>query len=276
MRSRVLATIAGKELRDARRNRWFVLFAAVFTLAALGLSVLGLSGLGTFGLAGFGRTTASLLQLVMLLVPLMGLLLGAMSIAGEREQGTLLTVLAQPVTAVEVFAGKTLGTLAAVAGVVAVGFLVSGAFLASATSLDRVGGFLTLAACTALLGGVHVGLGLLLSVWAGRTATAVGLALLVWLTVVFLSDLGVIGTAMVLRLTPGQLLWVSLMNPVQAFKLVALPALHGTLDTLGPSGRYAADVLGPWLRLVMASVLAAWMAAALGLAAWTFRRRGAL
>ena len=98
-----------KEFRDAQRNRWVTLLAAMFAVLSLALSTLGLSSLGTIGITGFGRTAASLLNLVLLLVPLMGLLMGAVSVSAEREQGTLVTVLAQPVTPSEVLLGKFLG-----------------------------------------------------------------------------------------------------------------------------------------------------------------------
>ena len=48
-----------KELRDARHNRWFVLYAIAFAVLSLSLAWLALSGAGNYGLAGFGRTSAS-------------------------------------------------------------------------------------------------------------------------------------------------------------------------------------------------------------------------
>jgi ABC-type transport system involved in multi-copper enzyme maturation permease subunit len=44
-----------KELRDARRNRWFILYAVAFAGLALAMAWLALSGVGASGLAGFGR-----------------------------------------------------------------------------------------------------------------------------------------------------------------------------------------------------------------------------
>src|SRR6516165_9185176 len=91
-----------KELQDTRRSRWFLLLAVVFAGLALALSLVGMSALGALGGAGFGRTTASLLNLVIVIVPLMGLVMSSLSVAGERENGTLLTILAQPVLLEEV------------------------------------------------------------------------------------------------------------------------------------------------------------------------------
>jgi Cu-processing system permease protein len=64
------------ELREAMRNRWLLAYGAVFAVLALGLSLLGLRMGGAVGLDGYGRTTASLLNLCLSLVPLIALLLG--------------------------------------------------------------------------------------------------------------------------------------------------------------------------------------------------------
>ena len=98
-----------KELRDARHNRWFLLYAIAFAGLSLALAWLALSGAGNYGLAGFGRTSASLINLVLLIVPLMGLTLGALSLAGEREKGTLIYLMAQPMNQLELLLGKFTG-----------------------------------------------------------------------------------------------------------------------------------------------------------------------
>src|SRR5262249_5921567 len=185
--------VTGKELRDARRSRWFLLLTVVFAGLALALALLGMSALGTIGSAGFGRTTASLLNLVMLIVPLMGLLMSALSVAGEREHGTLLTILAQPVVLEEVFLGKFLGLAIALVGTIFLGFGLAAIVIARQSGFPQIGGYLALVGYTSLFGLGYVSLGFLISALARRTASAVGIALFVWLVSVFLSDLGLIG-----------------------------------------------------------------------------------
>jgi len=68
-----IVTIAAKELQDAKRHRWFVLFAVLFAGLAIMLSLAGFWGIGVIRFAGFSRTAVSLSNLVALIVPLMGL-----------------------------------------------------------------------------------------------------------------------------------------------------------------------------------------------------------
>ena len=85
MRPREMTLVAAREFRDALRSRWFILAAGCFLALSLGLSMLGLAGAQRSGLAGFDRTTASLLNLALLFVPLVTLSLGGLGIAGELE-----------------------------------------------------------------------------------------------------------------------------------------------------------------------------------------------
>ncbi len=265
--------LAFKEMRDARRNRWFIVVSVLFALLSVSLSLLGLAGLGSLGISGFGRTAASLLNLVLLIVPLMGLLLGAMSIAGEREQGTLVTLLAQPVTAGEVFMGKYLGSALALISTVLLGFGASALVIARYAGAQEIGDYLQLIAFTMLLGLSYLSMGFLASVFVRRQATAVGVALFLWFTFIFLSDLGLMGTAIVLRLSPNELFWLVLVNPAQSFKLAVIGALQKSLESFGAAGLYASDVFGPWLAVLLGAVLCVWILAPLGAALFLFGRR---
>ena len=273
---RSITIIGGQELRGTWRNRWFLLHALVFGGLAFLLSAMGLAALGRFGITGFGRTEARLLHFVMVLVPLMGLLMGAMSIAVEREHGTLLTLMAQPVTSGEVLLGKFLGRAAALTGAILLGFGASGLVIARAVGVEQLGTFLSLAGWTVLLGIAQLALGFFLSTCVRRGATALGLAPACWLVIVLLSDLGMMGAAVALRLSPAQLLWVSLANPAQAFKLAAIGSNQSALESLGPASRFAADALGPWLLAVVAGLLVCWTVGALAGAWRLLQRRGAM
>ncbi|HEY7425154.1 MAG TPA: hypothetical protein VH682_13065, partial [Gemmataceae bacterium] len=91
----------------------------------------------------------------------------------------------------------------------------------------------------------------------------------------FLSDLGLIGTAIVLRLSPRALLWLSLLNPAQVFKLLILDSIGGNLEILGPGGLYATEVFGRWLRPALAALLTAWLTVPLAASLVLSRNRGA-
>ncbi len=271
-----IATVTQKELSDARRNRWFVLYTVAFAGLTLALAWLALSGIGSGGLAGFGRTAASLINLVLLIIPLMGLTLGALSLAGERERGTLLYLMTQPVGRGEVLLGKFLGLALAMLTTLVLGFGLSGLLLAWQGGTTQAMDFLALVVMAFVLGLASLSLGFVISAATKKSATAVGVALFLWLALVFFGDLGLMGTAIVLRLEIGQLFTFALLNPLQLFKMAAILVIRGNLEVLGPAGIYAVRSYGSTLLPILISLLIIWTLIPLALTYAIFRKKGAL
>lgn len=272
MRSFAVGLVAARELREAMRGRWFVLAAACFLVLSLGLSMLGLAGAQRSGLAGFDRTTASLLNLALVFVPLVTLSLGGLSIAGELEDQSLALLLAQPVTRLEVYAGKYLGLLAAVSAAIFVGFGATGVIVGWSVG-GNARAFASLVGVTLLLAAATLGVGTLLSVGLRSRARVIGAAFSAWLLLVYLSDLGTIGLAVARSLAPAQVFLLALVNPVQPARILGTLALSDRLDVLGPVGLFGIDQFGmAGLVAILVGTLVAVTLATLGAGYALFRR----
>ncbi len=265
-----------KELRDAGKNRWLTLYTVAFVGLSLALAWMALSGAGQTGLAGFGRTAATLINLVLLIVPLMGLTLGAMSVAGEREQGTLAYLMAQPINQAEMLLGKFLGLSLALLIALGIGFGITGLVIAYNGSQADAGTYSNLVILAFLLAVVSLSLGFLISAAVQRSATAIGLALFLWLVLVFFGDLGLMGTALVMRVDINQLFFLSLLNPLQLFKIAAVLDLRQNLEALGPAGIYATRTFGDMLLPMLIGLLVVWIIVPYAGATIFFKRRGVL
>jgi Cu-processing system permease protein len=278
MELRIIATLFKKEINDSLNNRWFVLYAAGFAGLALLLSWLSLSGGGTgySGFAGFGRTAASLVNLVLLIVPLMALTIGAGSLAGEQERGTLSYLLAQPVNRAEVLIGKYLGLAAALLGALALGFGLSAIIIAGRGGQTDAGAFMLLIIFAFVLALGMLSLGFLVSALSRKAAIATGVALFLWLILVFIGDLGLMGTALIFKLPIQMLFNLALIHPLQVFKMSSLMGINATLDVLGPVGIYAIQTYRDNLTWLFLGSLLAWIVLPLFGAYIVFERRGDL
>ena len=270
-----IITISLKELQDARRNRWYLIYVLVFTGLSLALAWMGMTGLGDYGLAGFGRTAASIINIVLLVVPLMGLTLGAISLAGERERNTLQYLLAQPVTQFEVLFGKYLGLAIALFSALVLGFGISGIFISFQGGSAEINLYLLMVLLAFMLALVSLSLGFLISSMVRKGSTAISIALFIWLLLLIFGDLGLMGTSIMLRLGVGQLLTLTLLNPMQIFKIAAILNIRGSLEVLGPAGIYAVRTYGTQLMPGLIGVLLAWTLLPLTFAYYAFRRSGA-
>lgn len=269
-----LAWLVRKEMRDAIRNRWMILYAIAFTLISLGVASGSRLGTGMDGLAGYGKTAASLINVVMLFVPLMGLTLGVTSLAGERERGSLAYLLAQPVSRGEVYLAKYLGQSISFLAALAIGFGTTAALIALSASPDaHTEAFLWLAGLSGMLGLSMLAIGALIAAAVRRPGSAMGVAIFTWLALAFLSDLGLMGASIAFRLRVQDILALSLLNPGQVFKLASLSGFEASLDVLGPVGLYAQRVLGDSVRAAMLGVMALWILLPLAIGAIVFCRR---
>jgi Cu-processing system permease protein len=273
---RNILTISRRELRDAVRSRWFILYTIAFAALGLGVSYVSAATSGGTGLASFGRTTAGLINIVLLVVPLMGLTAGAGMIASDRERGMLAYLLAQPVTRLEVLLGKYIGLALALLACISLGIGACAAVLAWNGSGTSAASVLWLAGLSFALAMAMLSLGSLISVLARKASVAVGTGIFIWLTLVFVTDLGLMAGTIALRLRIEELLALSLINPLQVFKMWSLHAGEATLDVLGPAGLYATEEYGRRLHAIFAVCLSLWIIAPLALSAIIFSRRSPL
>ena len=269
-----ISTIAQKELFDALQNRWFILYTLIFGGLALGLSTLARPDVQFTELAEYNRTVASLINLVLLFVPLIGLMFGAASLAGERELGVLNYLLAQPVTRTEILLGKYVGMGTALILSLAFGFGSAGAILAWRGGGENASGYMQTVLLACLLALAMLSLGFLISAMARKTASALGGALFVWLLMVFIGDLGLIGAAIVTQMPIKTTVMLAMLNPLQLFKMGSIFSAHASLEVLGPAGLYATETFGDQFMPLMWAGLAVWIIVPLALAQVLFNRQG--
>jgi len=267
-----IAAIAGRDARAGVRNRWFMIYATIFVVMIVAFSWVALAGSDLTGQAGFGRTSAGLLNLLLLLVPLIGLTVGAQAIVADRQDRSLDYLLAQPVSPWEVYAGKYLGAAITVTLLILFGFGWAGVVMALRGSVGRGSDFLVLALLTLLLGLGMLSIGFLISSVSPQTSAALGIAVSLWLVFVIIGDLGIMGSSIVMNFQPQTLLWLTMINPLDVFKLVTVGLLNTSVDVLGPAGLYATNRFGNRLIPMLLLLEAVWVVTPLLIGYWLFRR----
>ena len=235
-----IGTLVRKELTDAIGSRWLISYAAVLGALGLAATATGLDSTSGLALQAFGRTTATLMNLCLLLAPLVAVLMGAGSIAGERERGTLEHLLAQPLTRTGLLLGKHVGLLLALVVATVAGFVPAGALIASAAGFGMIGHYLLFPAIASLAGAAMAGVGLLISVSSRSAVQAQGTAVFAWFAFVLLYDLLLIGSLAASGMPAEWLAGALVANPVDAARVLGVLALEPDLYLLGPAGAYIA------------------------------------
>lgn len=262
--------LAAKEFRDRLRNRWVLAVALVFTVFSLLITYFGSAVQGQIGPRSIELTIASLVSLVIYLIPMIALLLGFDAVVGERERGSLDLLLSLPITRLELLLGKFVGLAAALTLSTVVGFAVVAVLLYQ--RFDTVGlyHYLGFVLSSVLLGLCFLSLAVLLSVLARDRAQASGLAIALWFLLVLVFDLVLLG---VLVATGGAwggdaFAYLLLLNPADIFRVLNVFSLDDVRRLHGLSSIVPPALGNPWL---MGSVMVGWIVTPLALASWRFK-----
>jgi Cu-processing system permease protein len=270
-----LLLFARQELTLALHSRWTQIFAVVFGVLSLAVAVSGYALSGGSGVQDFARTAASLVQLVLLLVPMTALLVGVLSLSPERGAAEL--VFSQPVARRTVLVGKMLGLLAALGAAQALGFGAAGVVIFSQSGEEGLGGFTLILAGSLIVTAVFLALAALISAGSvGRRRTrALALALVVWFVAVVLFDVAALGVASVLPSGPASrvLIGAVLVNPVSAARIGLLLSIEGTAAFGTASLAFLRFTRGPVnAGVLLALSLLLWTVVPTALASWRLSR----
>lgn len=268
---RQIATIANKEFRDRIRNRWVLAIAVVFAAFALVIAYFGAAQGGSVGFRSIEITIASLVSLVIYLIPLIALILGFDAIVGERERGSLDLLLSMPITRLELILGKYLGLSAALALSTVAGFGLAGVAMANqldANALMHYSGFIL---SSVLLGMAFLSMAVMVSVFAVDRAGASGLAIALWFFYVLVFDLLLLGALVATGGHYGGAVfpYLLLLNPADVFRVLNIFSLDDVRTLYGMATVFPDELSSPWL---LGGIMLMWMAAPLAVALWRFKR----
>ncbi|HSL22386.1 MAG TPA: ABC transporter permease subunit [Vicinamibacterales bacterium] len=268
---RVVRLCAAQERTLAVRSRWTQIFAIVFTALALAVAGSGYILSGGYGVQDFSRTAVSLVQLVLLLVPLSALLLGVMALLPDRGAAELLY--SQPVSRAAILLGTMAGLFVALTAAQAIGLGAAGLVIYSQSGNEGASSFAWLFLLAVALTAIFLGLAgwICAGTFGQRRSRALALAIAVWFVLVVLFDVVVVGVASLLPSGNASrlLIGAALANPVDALRTGTLLAIEGTAAfgssslallrfTQGPAGAAALIASSAVLWLVVPVWLASW------------------
>lgn len=269
-RARAALALAKYELRAQVRGRTLPVFTAGFAIAAMGIALIGLSAGGDFTIQGFGRTAASLLQLVLWVVPLVAL---ADTSLAAAEGYDLETLASQPVSRGTLVAGRALGRFLALAVALITGLGAAGLLIGGVAGSGDAWRFAGLIGVTLALAASMCAVGTLAGVLARSRTRALTLAVALWFALTVGFDLVVVAALTVMP--RAELTWsltgLLLLDPVDTARVLGA-GLFSSDAIAGPMGAAMRRVLGPAGLAVLGAGLIAWTAVPLALAARLFSR----
>ena len=269
---RQVRVIAAKEFRDRIRNRWVLAVAIIFALFALAIAYFGASQQGQVGFRSIDVTIASLVSLVIYLVPLIALILGYDAIVGERERGSLELMLSMPITRFEILLGKYLGLAAALTCATVIGFGAGLLPLSSELTVRDGFHYAGFVGSAILMGLAFLSISMLVSVVAQDRVRASGVAIALWFLFVLIFDLLLMGALVLSQGSLGSTLFAVLLmfNPADVFRLMNIFNSEQVQNMYGLATVMPEGLTDPGVLL---AIMAAWIVVPFLIAYWRFSCR---
>lgn len=131
-------------------------------------------------LGGMEDTVGTIMSISVMLIPIIAIMLGYSTIAGEAEDGSLYVVLSYPVRRSEVLLGKFIGLGFVIVVSCIVGFGAGGLIIAATVGTASSLGFLAFIALTILIGLLYLALTIMASAYCKRKVTALAAGILIF------------------------------------------------------------------------------------------------
>lgn len=274
MDSKAIFDIARQELVINIRNKWTIIFAVVFGALVVSISYFGMMTEGFSGLQNFTRTSASLLNLVLYIVPLVALTMGTLSFTGDKGSAELL--FSQPLLRSEVVLGKLVGVFFSIALSTLIGFCLGGAIVVAANGAEGFARYVSFVTLSLGLSLVFLSIAMLASTVSRRKSKAFGFSLFLWFFFVLFYDLLALGGTLLLEGTAANtFLFLSLFgNPVDMVRVATLIILDN-VTIFGAAGAAMLRFLGGQTSsiLLLVAGLVAWTAVPFVLSTLMMRRQ---
>lgn len=242
--------IAKYQLRDVARSRWVLFYGLFFFVVT--------DALFRFG-GGGDRVVLSLMNVVLGVIPLVGVVLGSMYLYGAREYVELL--LAQPIRRATLFRGLWVGLALPLSGAFAAGVALPFALHRDAAA-GHAGALALLLATGVLLTLVFVSLAFRVALGTEDRLRGLGVGLAAWMLFAVVWNGAVLLVVQLFADYPVEraVLGLSLLNPVDLGRILLLLELDATA-MLGVTGAVFQRFFGSGVgQLVTVSALLAWLA----------------
>ena len=248
-----LSLIAYLDLRESIRARWFLVYSFVFGGLIALFFIAGVTESQVMGFSGLSRLLLMYIQVTIVILPIFILITTVRSISGDRDNHILEYMLSFPISLKQYYWGKIIGRFATVflpvffAMIIA---LVIGVLKGAKIPWDIL--FLY-SGLLFSLSSAFLGIAFFISSIVKSSEVALGLSFFVWIFLLAFIDIALISIMMQNRLSEELIIGISLLNPMEIFRVAAISLFDPELTVMGPVAFYILDNI-PHIVFVLFSI----------------------
>lgn len=246
--------IAYLDLKESIRAKWFLVYSVVFGGLIALFFIAGVTESQVMGFSGLSRLLLMYIQVTIVILPIFILITTVRSISGDRDNHILEYMLSFPISLKQFYWGKIIGRFATVflpvffAMIIA---LIIGVFKGASIPW---GIFFLYSGLLFSLSLAFLGIAFFISSIVKSSEVALGLSFFVWIFLLAFIDIALISLMMQNRLSEELIIGISLLNPMEIFRVAAISLFDPELTVMGPVAYYILDNVKQSL-LVLFSIL---------------------
>ena len=244
--------IAKYDIKESIRSKWFLLYLLIFAALIGFFFATGVVDSRVAGFSGLSRMLLLFVQICLIILPIFILITTVRSISKDRELGSLEYLLSFSLSLKEYYFGKVLGR-AFIIVVPILASLVLALFVALFKGVSVVFGvFLAMSGLLIALAFVFLAFGFCISALIKNSEFALGFAFVLWIFLLGFMDLTLIGFLMKTNVSENLIYAVSLINPLQVFRVACFGLFEPNLAVIAPAAYFILETFTPLTLLVFA------------------------
>ena len=249
-----LLLVAKLDIKESIKSKWFFIYSVVFGGLMALFFITGITNAVVMGFSGLSRILLIYMQVTIIILPIFILTTTVKSIAGDKESNILEYMLSFPISLRDYYWGKMLGRFLTV-------FLpvIIALFLGVVWGVAKGGSvpYNMLILYSALLFGLSftfLGIAFFISSIVRSHDVAIGASFVTWIVMLAFIDVALIGLMLQNRISDNVIIGISLINPMEVFRIGAISLFDPELTVIGPVAYYILDTFGHTLFVTFAVV----------------------
>ena len=236
-----LYLIAYLDLKESIRAKWFLVYSLVFGGLIALFFIAGVTESQVMGFSGLSRLLLMYIQITIVILPIFILITTVRSISGDRDSHILEYMLSFPISLKQYYWGKVVGRFITVylpvifAMVIAV---VYGAFKGADIPWSI---FFLYTGLLFAMSATFLGIAFFISSFVKSSEVALGIAFFIWIFLLAFIDIALISLMLQQRMDEGLIIFISLINPMEIFRVAAISLFDPELTVMGPVAFYILD-----------------------------------
>ena len=193
------------------------------------------------GFSGLSRLLLMYIQITIVILPIFILITTVRSISGDRDSHILEYMLSFPISLKQYYWGKIIGRFITVylpvlfAMVIAV---IYGAIKGAAIPWSI---FFLYTGLLFAMSATFLGIAFFISSFVKSSEVALGISFFIWIFLLAFIDIALISLMMQQRFDEGIIIFISLINPMEIFRVAAISLFDPQLTVMGPVAFYILD-----------------------------------